>query len=117
MTFGRSTIETTILRTPGSLYQETTDNKVRNLYTIRIVNKSYDQLPIQLKLKQPIGEISIIGPDIVLKANELAESVFFVDIDKSNLFTENSSALIEIYSGDKLLEEIRTNFRGPKIER
>lgn len=110
----RTDIETTILRTPGTLYELTADGKVRNLYTIKMVNKTYKPLKIDLKLKNPPGTIDIIGPDIVIEQNGYAESVFFVDIDSSGIYNENSLISLDIYSNGELVEEIKTNFRGPR---
>ncbi len=109
----RSSVETTILRTPGQLYVQTDEGIVRNLYSMKIVNKSYDQLPIQLSLKHPEGSISIVGPKIVVPPGGMAEAAFFVDIDASKLFVTSSPIEIEISTNGELLETIRTSFNGP----
>lgn len=109
----RSQIEATILRTPGSLYDETTEGIIKNLYTIVIVNKSNSDGEINLKLKTPQGKIAVIGGEITINKNELTEAVFFVEIDKKQIFSRNSMVVIEVYFGDKLAEEITTNFMGP----
>ncbi len=38
----RKPIDTTILRTPGVMFQETADGYITNLYNIKIVNKTFD---------------------------------------------------------------------------
>ena len=112
----RSDIEATILRTPGSLYQETDDGTVRNLYNLSLVNKTYHEMPIRLELKSPEGHIRVVGQPIVVAPDSLAEAVFFVDIEKDHLYSSNSLVNIEIFSGDRLLREVKTNFMGPKIK-
>jgi len=109
----RSQVEATILRTPGSLYEETAEGIIKNLYTIIIVNKSNADGQIELKLKTPQGQIVVIGGEITLKKHELTEAVFFVEIDKKQLFSSNAMIVIEIYFEDKLVDEITTNFMGP----
>jgi len=109
----RSQVEATILRTPGSLYEETAEGIIKNLYTIIIVNKSNADGQIELKLKTPQGQIVVIGGEITLKKHELTEAVFFVEIDKKQIFSSNAMIVIEIYFGDELVDETTTNFMGP----
>ena len=49
----RSDIEAMILRTPGVLYQEVGHDKIANLYSVKIVNKTFDPLPIDFKVVNP----------------------------------------------------------------
>jgi cytochrome c oxidase accessory protein FixG len=117
LTFMRNEIETTVLRTPGTLYEQVDDDIIRNLYSIRIVNKTYDELPIEIRLKQPEGKVEIVGGNLTVEPNGLAETVFFVEIEKKILFSANSIIVLEIYTGEKLLETIHTSFMGPAYER
>lgn len=110
----RTDIETTILRAPGSIYELTEEGMVRNLYTIKMVNKTYNPLDIDLKLRKPEGAIEIVGPKIKIEQDGYAESVFFVDIDSSKLYTSNSLIYIDIYSNGELIEEMKTNFKSPR---
>ncbi len=57
----RSPIEATILRAPGMLYQEPEPGKISNLYNIKLVNKTNQDLPVDLRLLSHQGEIKIIG--------------------------------------------------------
>jgi polyferredoxin len=47
---GRSEIETTILRTPGTLFQETQDGNIVNIYNIQLANKTTNELTFELRL-------------------------------------------------------------------
>jgi cytochrome c oxidase accessory protein FixG len=115
--FGRTSVETTILRTPGLLYQETENGNIANLYNIKIVNKTQEQQFIELKLKSPNGMIKVLGGDIVVPEQGLFESAFFVEIPKENVFMTRLPVYIEVYSGDELIEEIRSSFIGPNPEK
>jgi cytochrome c oxidase accessory protein FixG len=42
----RRPIETTILRTPGVLHQETEGDMIRNLYSVKVVNKTFSDIPV-----------------------------------------------------------------------
>ncbi len=116
LAFLRHDIETTVLRAPGSLYEVLDNGNVRNLYTIRVVNKTEKDMPIELKLENTEGTLKIVGSSLRLKAQESLESVFFVEIPKNNLYSPNSILTIDVYSGDKKLETVHTTFTGPKPE-
>lgn len=111
----RTDIETTILRTPGTLYQETEDGTIRNLYTVKLVNKTFEDRTVTLRLKSPAaGSISMIGVTPVVPEDGFAESVFFVDIPAKQLFSQNTMISIEVISGGKVIEDIKTSFSGPR---
>ena len=69
--FGRSPVETTILRTPGLLYQETDDGNIANLYNLKIINKTHESQTIELRLKSPKGTIRMVGGDLVIPEGSL----------------------------------------------
>ena len=111
--FGRSPVETTILRTPGLLYQETDDGNIANLYNLKIINKTHERQTIELRLKSPKGTIRMVGGDLVIPEGSLFESAFFVEIPAKNILSARLPIYIEIFSGQELLEEIRSSFIGP----
>jgi hypothetical protein len=97
------------------LYQDTGQGTFTNLYNVKIVNKTFEKLPVQLKLLQPEGKINVVGGKINIPPSEIAETSFFVEIDKSKIFTVSTPIKIGVYSGDLLLEEVNTNFMGPQM--
>jgi cytochrome c oxidase accessory protein FixG len=111
--FMRSPVETTILRTPGLLFQETPEGNISNLYNLKVINKTYREKPIRLKLRSPQGRIKMVGGELIVPDGGLTETAFFVEIPIKNLIFVNTPIEIEIYSGQKLLDHIRTSFLGP----
>ena len=112
--FNRAAVETTILRTPGLLYQETENGGISNLYNLKIINKTYEVKPIELRLKSPQGEIKVVGGPLLVPESGMLESAFFVEIPARNIKFPRILLYIEIFSGDELLDEIRTSFIGPE---
>jgi cytochrome c oxidase accessory protein FixG len=110
----RSDVQTTVLRTPGTLYYETEPGTIRNLYSLKLVNKTFDEIPIQLRLKAPAGgSISMVGGDLVIAPGGVAESAFFVDIPRSQVFGASTLVQIEILRGGEVIDDITTSFMGP----
>ena len=115
--FSRADIETTVLRTPGLLYQETDDQHISNLYNIKIINKTQSEIPIEIKLKSPEGRIKMIGGSLHVPGNQLVETSFFIELPEKNIKFSHIPVYLEIFSDNHLLEEIRTSFIGPETKK
>ncbi|WP_337042339.1 cytochrome c oxidase accessory protein CcoG [Emticicia sp. 17c] len=110
----RSTIETTIMRVPGQMYQEQPNGKISNLYNAQIVNKANENMEVYLKVGDNAGDIRLIGgkKKILVPKGGKAEAVFFLDMDKAAIKKIKTSLEIEVWQGDEKLETIKTNFLG-----
>jgi cytochrome c oxidase accessory protein FixG len=109
----RSDVQTTILRTPGMLYQQPAPGIISNLYNIQVVNKTTRAYPIEIRLLSPGGTIRMIGNDLKLPAQEMVKGAFFIDLKEARLTGHKTKLKIEILSGGKHLEEVETSFLGP----
>lgn len=109
----RSDVETTVLRTPGMLFQTQEDGRLSNLYQYRLVNKTMHEMPIRLELLDSEGEIQVVGRDIVLQAAGLTEGQMFIILPRQEVTGMKNKLRIAVYSGEELIEEIRTVFVGP----
>lgn len=109
----RSLVETTILRTTGSMYELLDNGVVRNLYSVSVANKTSREMSIELRLKAPRGDVTVVGPPLNVPPQGLRESIFTVEIPRTNLFAANSALVVEVVSGGELIEEVRSTFVGP----
>ncbi|MEQ9468048.1 MAG: cytochrome c oxidase accessory protein CcoG [Ekhidna sp.] len=109
----RSDFETTILRTPGILYQEREDGMITNLYQVNMVNKTNNAMDVRFELLEPEGQIEMVGGQIDLAEQGVGEGAFFVIIDPANLEKMSSKIEIGVYSGEELVETVSTKFLGP----
>ena len=112
----RTDFSISILRTPGLLFQEQDSDKVSNIYDVSIVNKTFKNLPIDLKLENLKGDLKLIGTEMDLKPQEIYDGKFLIILPKSEIKTMNTSVSIGFYSNRKLLQTIKTSFLGP-VER
>ncbi|MEQ8238455.1 MAG: FixG Ig-like domain-containing protein, partial [Cyclobacteriaceae bacterium] len=109
----RSDVETTILRTPGIMYQKMDDGQLSNLYQIKMVNKTNNLLNIRFELLSPKGKIQMVGDPLTVTGQSLGQGAMFVIIDPNDLEKMSSEIEIGVYSGDELLETVDTKFLGP----
>jgi cytochrome c oxidase accessory protein FixG len=110
----RSDVESTILRTPGMIYQQQNDSIYSNLYNVNLINKTFDQMPIDIKLVSPKGSVKWVGNGITkLEGQGSADGEFFVMINQNQIVNARLPIVLEVKSGNKLIETIKTNFIGP----
>lgn len=109
----RTDIETSILRTPGLLYQVQADNSLSNLYNIKLINKTRKDLPINLKMESGIGEIQMVGKKIITVEKEsMASGEFFIILNRKEIKNRKTKLSIGVYSNGKKIETVKTNFLG-----
>ena len=95
------------------LYQDLPENKISNLYNIKMVNKTYDNLPVKLVLEQPGGEIKMIGKDLFVPKESIASGEFFVILNKDLVTERKTKIKIGVYSEGRKVKTVQTTFLGP----
>ena len=113
----RTEVELTILRTPGILFQEQPNNKISNLYDVKIIHNTFDEFPVTLKLENIDGEIILIGNEnLLVESQGIAEAKFLVILSKDDIKTMKTPIDISVASDEKVIDVIRTSFLG-KVNR
>lgn len=112
----RKDIQATIMRAQGMLYQEQPGNKISNLYNIKLINKTRRDIPVQLRLEDEAelhGSIKMVGKELYVRSESIGDGVFFVIVDKSELHHRKNKIEIGVYSGERKIDEVKTNFVAP----
>jgi hypothetical protein len=94
------------------MFQEQPDNKISNLYDLKIVNKTFETLPAKLELQNIEGEIKIIGSDLIVDPQGVEEAKFLVILDKNQIEVMNTPIEIAVTSNDMVIDVIKTSFLG-----
>ena len=109
----RPDVETSLLRTPGMLYQKQGENAFSNLYNLKIVNKTRKGLNLHFKLESLPGEIKMVGKVPDVKPQAITEGAIFVILDKNQIHSMKTKIKIGVYEGDRQIETVSTTFIGP----
>lgn len=109
----RADIETTLIRTPGSMYQESRPGYLTNLYNLQIVNKRREPLPYELKLIDSEGSIQIIGEQQEVPAQGILKGAILIELPRKELTDRKHKINIQVWSGDQQVDIVKTNFLGP----
>jgi len=115
LVFTRSAVEAMFLRAPGSLFMQTTDGQIENLYTLKLVNKTMRELPVELKLEGIAGQLEIMGEkNLVVPAGKLLETSVLIQLPTDKLDGATTKLRVGVYSGGKLMQTVKTVFVGPR---
>jgi cytochrome c oxidase accessory protein FixG len=113
----RNDVEATVLRLPGQLFEHKGENIISNVFTFKLVNKTTKDIEnIKFKLRKQEGEIKMVSTaaNFEVPAQGLAEGTLFIEIDKNKLKGDKNKLMIEVYSGDEMIETTTVNFLGPR---
>jgi cytochrome c oxidase accessory protein FixG len=113
--FTRTDIETTVLKVPGTTFQKTPEGLISNLYSIEFVNKTFDDIPLEVKIESPANAVlEKVGDQTLIVPKEgLAKSVYFVKISPKEISSPKTVVTFGIYRNGELLETIKTKFISP----
>lgn len=109
----RTDTETTIFREPGTLYQELPDNMYSNIYELRVLNKTFDEIDFELRLENPEGEIVSLGAVKNVPAQNSAEGRLLVKLSEQQLTGSQTELTFGVYANGEKIETVTSGFLGP----
>lgn len=112
--FTRTEIETTLLRAPGALFQQMPNGQLSNLYVLRLFNRTARTVPVQLKLESTPGTIRVMGGELVVAPQKLAETSVLIELAPAALSGGKTPLVVGFYSGERRLKTVKTVFVGPR---
>ncbi len=110
----RTDVESSILRVPGTMYQEVDSEIFSNMYRVKIINKTKSDKNLDIRLLSPeYGTIQLANPESQLPGNGALESILIIKLNKKLLEGKSTALKIGIFEGENLLETKNINFIGP----
>lgn len=115
LVFTRSDVEATFLRAPGAMFQQLPGDKIENLYTVQLVNKTSRDIVAEIKLLSGTGELQVMGVSPVPVPKEsLAETSVLIQLPMRALDDGRKNLKVGIFAKGKLLQTVNTSFVGPR---
>lgn len=112
LVLSRNEVELTILRTPGIMSQEMSETELSNLYDLKIINKTFDNFPVELELDNMDGKIKLVGQELTAKAQEVTEAKFFIILNRDNIKSLVTPVKIKVTNEERTLDVVETSFLG-----
>jgi len=113
--FTRADIEMTVLKAPGTLYTKTEDGLITNLYSIEFVNKTFEDIPIELRIESPsLAVLSKVGdPSIIVPKENMFKGIFMVKLPEQEITSMRMIVQLGVYQNGKRIETAKAKFIGP----
>mgnify|MGYP000150025486 FL=1 len=110
----RPDVEATIIKARGSLYSVDERDYIKNIFNVQVANKTYQEFDIQLKMDPSWqAEIVEVGNRISVDPESNSEGIFTLSIPRSKLPRKSTKVPVQIWSGDKLIDEVDVKFLRP----
>jgi cytochrome c oxidase accessory protein FixG len=110
----RSDLDVHMVRAKGTLFYNEPDGRVSNLYNVKIINKTRNDLPVEFALSNLQGEVRLVGnPNLIIKKDSLLDTQIFVILPASAIDEQKSKISINVISSGKIMGEEKTFFLGP----
>ena len=109
----RTEVETTVMRTPGILYQQRDDGTISNLYNVKVVNKTNRAMVVSLMPVDENVNIEMVGDSLKLEPNATGSGSFFLIKDQEHVQEVSSKLAIDVYTDGQKIDKVKTRFLGP----
>jgi hypothetical protein len=106
-------VDVTILRTPGMFFQEQPDGRVSNVYDVKLLNKTFEAVPVRFRLIGIPGDIQVIGDSLTPGPQSVREGKLLITLYRENLHGMSTPLLIDASFGGTSSHSISTTFLGP----
>jgi polyferredoxin len=111
----RNDLDATLMRTAGMTYTTIPDGRISKLYNLKLANKTHSDIPVQLKLENMPGEISLINPENrMVKKEAYTHIQFFVKLKREDVKGWKTQLEIGLYDSTKKIKTIQAKFIGPE---
>lgn len=110
----RDDLEATVLRASGLTFQKQANGQVSNLYNLEVVNKTFNDLDVELRPTNPKANIKFVGKPLrVIKHEGVSKTAFFLELPQSSIQENKTPIEIAILSKGKVIDRIKTTFMAP----
>lgn len=99
----RSDIGMSIIRARGTLFTTETDGSISNLYNVKLINKTEEEMKIELRLKDHEGTVKWIGHEPNIPPAGTLDAAFFLTVSGLEIKEQKNKWKIECYvKGEKI---------------
>jgi cytochrome c oxidase accessory protein FixG len=110
----RTDVGITVLRVPGQLFQEWPNHQTSNLYSYKLLNKTFKDKELTMKAENFDGEIRLVGErKFIIPKNGYSLGTMFIYINSDQVKSRKTTLKIGIYEGKEKITTISTSFLGP----
>ncbi len=103
-----------MLRLPGTLHQVAGNGIVSNIYNLKIVNKTHDEIPLEIKILSHEGVINkTIKGEIIINNHAMYENVIIIEFNSKVIKSGKNTIEMAVYSNGEEIETFDIGFLAP----
>ena len=112
----RTDLDVRLLHTSGMTFTTLPDGRISNLFNLKLVNKTHEDIPFEVRLENLKGEINLVGSSLqVVKKESYSNLQFFVKLNQNQLKGWKTQIELGIYVNKEKIKTIKTSFIGPEV--
>ncbi|MFN5620304.1 MAG: cytochrome c oxidase accessory protein CcoG [Flavobacteriales bacterium] len=110
----RSDLDVHMVRAKGTLFYNEPDGRISNLYNVKIINKTHNDLPVEFALSNVHGEVRLVGnQNLIIHKDSLLDTQVFVVLPAEEIREQKSKIIVNVVSSGNIMGEEKTFFLGP----
>ena len=90
------------------------NGKISNLYLLKLINKTPREIPVQLKLENIEGTVTVLGKDLVVPPQQRLQTSVLIELSPAQLKRGSTELVLGVYADGKRLQTVKTAFIGPR---
>lgn len=111
----RNDIDARLMRTVGVAYNSLPDGRISNLYNLKLINKTHQDIPVDIRLDGKNGEIQLISSDRLIKSDDYTMLQFFLIMNREEVRSWKTELKLGLYQNGKKIKSITAKFIGPEV--
>ena len=109
----RPEVHAIVSRMPGALYQKVEEGTYSNIYSVQVLNKTFEDNTYTLELIDSPGKLKMAQPKIKIAGENIHKSTFLIIMSEKDLFSKSTPLQLGIFKEGNLVQTIKTNFLSP----
>ena len=110
----RDQIQAVILREPGKLHTDLADGRLANFYSVKIINKTFERIPVEIRVDEPpAAELIHLGALDWVPAQGILAGRFLLALPRAALVPGRNAVRFSIYCNGQPVSVVESGFLAP----
>ncbi|MBT7549215.1 MAG: cytochrome c oxidase accessory protein CcoG [Gemmatimonadetes bacterium] len=110
----RDQLQAVILREPGKLHTNLADGRLANFYSVKIINKTFAEVPVEIRVVEPAAaEIISLGDLAQVPPQGMLVGRFLLALPREGLMPGRNPVGFAIYADGRFVSAVESAFLAP----
>lgn len=109
----RKDLQASLFRSKGSLYNEKANGEVTNIFEMRVVNKTFEAMNVELHSEGSKQHIKLLSDDLFVEPGQQKTLLLLVTMDSKDIHKNSTPFYISVKGNQKVLNKVQGKFLGP----